>query len=185
MSSDREQALQAIAAALSEQPRLTMEQLAKAVGVSRATLARMFPKRDDLIAQLHASALERAVRTIDELCPERGAVPDVIRRFVAAVFPEADLHFFLYRIERYGGPQGADDDWAPSAQRMLQLFQRGQEEGTLRVDMPAMWMLDTMAALLFAAAEAVRAGRLARAEAPSLVCSSLLDGIGRRPALRA
>ncbi len=184
VSSDRERTLHAIAGALCEQPRMSMEQLAQAIGVSRATLARMFPRRESLIAQLHACALDRAVRALDELRPEQGPVVDAIRRLVATVFPQAELHFFLYRIERYGGPHTSDDDWAPHENRIVRLFQRGQEDGVLRVDMPALWMVDTLSALLFAAAESVRAGRLARTEAPSMVCASLLDGIGRRPAAR-
>lgn len=180
MSPDQERLLQAIAAALTEQPRLSMEQLARAIGISRATLARMFPKREDLIAELHANALARGMQAIDDVCPEHGPVPDVIRRFIESIFPEVELYFFLYRIEQYGGPSGTRDDWAPGERRMIGLFQRGQEDGTLRVDMPAIWMFDAMSALLFAAAEAIRAGRLARADAPALVYSSLLDGIGRR-----
>jgi len=179
----REKMLCSIAAVLTDQPRLTMEQVANAIGISRATLHRLFPSRDAVIEEIAALALARSAQAIDTVALDVGPADEVLRRLVDSFFPNAELYLFLHRTEQQcSASHGHDDEWAPHEARIRALFRRGQEEGTLRIDMPVQWMLDSLGALLFAAAEAVRAGRLASAEAPAMVSAMLLDGVRRRAA---
>lgn len=182
MSIHRDKLLLALAEVLTEHPRLPMEQVAQAVGVSRATLHRMFPSREAVISAILEFALENGMRTIEGAELERGPADAALARLLAASTPHAALHLFLAsnRSERCEASAEVDQRWEPHRQRLLALFRRGQEEGALRVDLPAQWMLDAMSALLFAAVESTRAGRLASAAATEAVLGMFLDGVRRR-----
>src|SRR5690606_18190494 len=66
MSVERDRMLRAIATVLTDQPRLPMEQLAQALGISRATLHRAFPNREAIVEAVLALALETSRRAIDD-----------------------------------------------------------------------------------------------------------------------
>jgi hypothetical protein len=65
--------------------------------------------------------------------------------------------------------------------RLVAFFRRGQAEGVIRPDVPAMWLVALLGHTLIAAAEAVRAGAIGRLEAPRLVLTSFLDGAACQP----
>ncbi len=182
MSIDREKLLYALAAVLTDQPRLPMELVAQQVGVSRATLHRMFPSREAVLAAVLQMALEVGLRTIEEAELERGPADRALARFIEKALSHGALHLFLAtdRGERCAASDATEARWDPHRRRILALFQRGQEEGTLRVDLSAQWMMDAMAALMFAVAESTRTGRLAPADAVGAVLGVLLDGTRRR-----
>lgn len=184
MSVEREQLLRAIATVLTDQPRLPMEQLAQAIGISRATLLRMFPNREAIVEAVLALALESSRQAIDSAAIDEGPADEALRRLVATFMPNAVLYLFLQSAhqERCGQADTWLAEFEPNRQRVLALFRRGQEEGCLRVDLTAQWMHDATSALLFEAAHSVREGRLAAADAVESVLTVLLDGARRRPA---
>lgn len=184
MSVERERMLRAIATVLTDQPRLPMEQLAQALGISRATLHRMFPNREAIVEAVLTLALETSRRAIDDAVIDEGPADEALGRLVASFMPNAVLYLFLRSAhqERCGQADTWLAEFEPNRQRVLALFRRGQEEGSLRVDLTAQWMHDATSALLFEAAHSVREGRLAAADAVESVLAVLLDGARRRPA---
>lgn len=184
MSVERDPLLRAIATVLTDQPRLPMEQLAQAIGISRATLHRMFPNREAIVEAVLALALESSRQAIDSAAIDEGPADEALRRLVATFMPNAVLYLFLQSAhqERCGQADTWLAEFEPNRQRVLALFRRGQEEGCLRVDLTAQWMHDATSALLFEAAHSVREGRLAAADAVESVLTVLLDGARRRPA---
>ena len=184
MSVERDPLLRAIATVLTDQPRLPMEQLAQAIGISRATLHRMFPNREAIVEAVLALALESSRQAIDGAAIDEGPADEALRRLVATFMPNAVLYLFLQSAhqERCGQADTWLAEFEPNRQRVLALFRRGQEEGCLRVDLTAQWMHDATSALLFEAAHSVREGRLAAADAVESVLAVLLDGARRRPA---
>lgn len=184
MSVERDPLLRAIATVLTDQPRLPMEQLAQAIGISRATLHRMFPNREAIVEAVLALALESSRQAIDGAAIDEGPADEALRRLVATFMPNAVLYLFLQSAhqERCGQADTWLAEFEPNRQRVLALFRRGQEEGCLRVDLTAQWMHDATSALLFEAAHSVREGRLAAADAVESVLTVLLDGARRRPA---
>lgn len=180
---DREKLLYALAAVLTDRPRLPMEQLAREVGISRATLHRSFPTREAILVELLQLALEVAMRTIEDADLEHGPADEALVRLIDASIPNVALHLFLSydRGEDCPARPATDARWEPHRQRILALFRRGQEEGVFRVDLSAQWMLDSMGALMFAAAEGLKRGRLAPADAVAAVAGMMLDGVRRHP----
>lgn len=186
MSAERERMLRAIATILADQPRLPMEQLAQALGISRATLHRAFPTREAIVAAVLGLALAQSQQAIEAAAIEEGPAEQAIGRLVASFMPNASLYLFLRsaHLERHG-PTEAWTEFEPITRRVVGLFRRGQEEGCLRVDLTAQWMHDATGALLFEAAQTVREGRLAAADAVDSVLAVLLDGARRRTAAPA
>jgi len=184
MSVERERMLRAIATVLTDQPRLPMEQLAQAIGISRATLHRMFPNREAIVEAVLALALEASRQAIESAAIDEGPADEALGRLVASFMPNAVLYLFLRSAhqERCGQADAWVAEFEPNRQRVIALFRRGQEEGSLRVDLTAQWMHDATSALLFEAAHSVREGRLAAADAVESVLGVLLDGARRRPA---
>src|SRR3712207_4360249 len=66
-------------------PAASMQELAQAAGVSRATLFRRFPSRAVLVAELCEAAAEAFVRAVDEAAPEEGPAPQALERVVQAL----------------------------------------------------------------------------------------------------
>lgn len=171
----------ALAEALVRQPGASMEQLAHAIGVSRATLHRIVSSRDELIRKLSDYALKTCSSIFSELNLDEGPADEALQRMVAALNPSANLFLFLHRHGVMQARVSLEEEWLEQRSKMVAFFQRGQEAGVFRVDVSASWLVDALGALLRAAGEAAYEERLARADMNHVVCSVLLDGIRRRP----
>lgn len=178
MSPEREASLRTLAEALLRNPRASMEDLAAALHVSRATLHRLVSSRDELVRELSAHAVESCTKTFSELDLETGPADEVITRLVQALTPNTS--FYLYLREASDLNHALECEWERDRSKLTAVFQRGQEDGLFRVDISAPWMVDALGGLLHAAAEAAHEGRLAPADMNDAVCKVLLDGLRRR-----
>lgn len=178
MTPEREAALRTLAEALVRNPRASMEDLAAALGVSRATLHRLVSSRDDLIRELSAHAVEACTRTFSTLELESGPADECIMRLVQALTPNTSFYLFLRNATDLS--HALECEWDNDRTKLTRVFQRGQEDGLFRVDISARWMVDALGGLLHASAEAAHQGRLAPADMNDAVCKVLLDGLRRR-----
>ena len=172
------------AAVLAARPAASMEDVARAAGISRATLFRRFPSRAALITAVCREAVEAFV-TATETGPGEGGADCVValRDLVARLVPLGD---------RYGlvATQPLDDlverdlleRAAAGQERVRALVRRGQEDGSFRVDVDPEWVLTAVTWLVVGAADGVRLGRLAPApvvaHVPDTVLRSVVRGSG-------
>ena len=63
------------------------------------------------------------------------------------------------------------------ATRLHRLIARGQEEGTIRSDLPAGWLVTTFFGILHTAADEVDAGWLAAEDAPAIIEATLVPAL--------
>ena len=56
-------------------------------------------------------------------------------------------------------------------------MQRGQEDGTLRTDLPAWWVVSSLSTSVYGAWDAIACGQLAPRDAPALVTETMLHGL--------
>src|SRR5690606_12846544 len=154
----------ALAEALVRQPGASMEQLAHAIGVSRATLHRMVSSRDELIRKLSEHALETCAAVFAELEHDEGPADKALERMIAALNPNANLFLFLHRHGLAHARAVGEEEWLAQRSRLVAFFQKGQEQGLFRIDVSASWLVDALGALLRAAGEAAYEERLARAD---------------------
>jgi TetR/AcrR family transcriptional repressor of mexCD-oprJ operon len=109
----------------------SMNDVAAASGVARATVYRYFPNRQTLLDELARAALSDAeallnAARIDEVAPEEG-----VTRAVRALVEVGDSFVLLVRERRRSDPErferGLD-------QPLRRLFERGQGAGDIRAD---------------------------------------------------
>ena len=156
----------------------SMREISEAAGVGRATLHRYFPGRDDLIRALVIDVLAECEAAIGSARTEEGTAAEALSRLVEALVPIGErFHFLLYEAYFESDPEVAAAD-ARILRTVDVLIERGKRDGTFRPEVPVAWIGDALEALLYAAWEGVRDGKIARRDAPGLVVSTLLSGLG-------
>ncbi|MGH3145794.1 MAG: TetR/AcrR family transcriptional regulator [Rubrobacter sp.] len=156
----------------------SMREISDAAGVGRATLHRYFPGRGDLIRAIAMDVLGECEAAIGSARIEEGTVVEALARLVEALVPIGErFHFLLYEAQLQDDPEFAAAD-----DRILRtvegLIERGKRVGTFRPEVPAAWIGDALEALIYAAWESVRDGKIARRDAPGLVITTFLSGLG-------
>ncbi|GAA5118029.1 TetR/AcrR family transcriptional regulator [Alloalcanivorax gelatiniphagus] len=150
-----------VARALSLRPGASMDELAAAAGVSRATLFRRFPSRDALIGELCTSAVQAFLDAVDRAEPESGDSADAWDRVVDGVAELASV-FGLLGLQ----PLSAHLETAllerasVGEDRIRQLLRRGQRSGHFADDVDPEWVLTLLTWSTVAVADAARLGRM-------------------------
>ncbi|MYV97984.1 TetR/AcrR family transcriptional regulator [Streptomyces sp. SID3343] len=183
MPTDHEPVLRSAVTLLLRRPASSMDEIARAAGISRATLHRMFPGRPALITALGGEATAQISRAIDaaDVDDDTADVPAVLRRLVDHVMPCAEYLAFLYGESSLTGDPELDAAWTLMDERVSALVRRGQENGSMRVDLTAQWVSEALFSFVAAAGWAVHEGRLARRDSARSVAELLLGGATRRP----
>lgn len=170
--------LASLALALVEKPRASLQELAKAAGISKATLYRFCRTRDDLIDRLlqHATALLHS--SSDAVDLEKGPVREVLPRLIAAQLEHRELMAFMIY---YWKPDVIDDapwaaQWSAFLARTDAFFLRGQREGVFRIDISAATLTEAFGGLFCGLVEAEVRGRVARASMGTVLASLFLNG---------
>src|SRR4029077_8697792 len=96
MKLDREQVLRAAADFLSRRPTATKDEIAAAVGISRATLHRYFAGRAALFEALDELAIARMRDALEAARWREGSATEALRRLVTACEPVSGYLTLLY-----------------------------------------------------------------------------------------
>ncbi|WP_206316707.1 TetR/AcrR family transcriptional regulator [Streptomyces composti] len=180
MAVDRDHVLRSAAALLTRKSTATMDEVARAAGISRATLHRHFAGRDALVRALEALGIAECEAALEAARPEEGPAEDAVRRLVAAVEPQAGLLAFLYSENQLFEGEEQNEGWTRIDERIADLFRRGQESGEFRIDLTPAWLTEALYGLLASAAWAVAEGRVAPKDFTRMVVELLLGGTRRR-----
>ncbi|MFC5723248.1 TetR/AcrR family transcriptional regulator [Streptomyces gamaensis] len=182
MSVDRDHVLREAAALLSRKATASMDEIARAAGIGRATLHRHFAGRDALVRALEEHGMRQFERALDTARLDEGDAAEAVHRLVAASEPVAGILAFLF-AEHQLYEDGTHPGWRPLDDRVHALFRRGQEEGTFRHDLSASWLTEALYGLVCTGAWAVHDGRLAAKDHTRMVAELLLGGArrGSRP----
>src|SRR5262245_61646648 len=140
MSTDREHVLREAATLLIRRPAASMDEIARAAGISRATLHRLYPGRDVLALALGAPALDQVSAAVDAARITDGGAAEALRRLVDELMPIAEFLGFLYGENALVDNPAIDEAWQRIDDRVTAVVRRGQQEGSLRVDLPAQWI---------------------------------------------
>ena len=170
--------LRAAAALLARNPGATMDEVARAVGVGRATLHRHFAGRDALVRALEEQGIAEFGAAMDAARLDEGSSEEALRRLVAALEPGAQLYGFLVN-EAQLFQEDVNEGWDRLDARIAAFFRRGQERGEFRIDLPAAWLTEALYGLLVAAVFAVQQGRVAANDFTYLMAELMLGGARR------
>ncbi|MER5771529.1 TetR/AcrR family transcriptional regulator [Streptomyces sp. NPDC001985] len=180
MTVDREQVLRKAAALLSRKATATMDEVARAAGIGRATLHRHFAGRDALVRALEDFGLTEFETAVEAARLHEGSATEALRRLVAASESASGLLSFLITENQLFEGAEMNEGWNRIDDRIAALFLRGQEEGDFRIDLTATWLTDALYGLITSAAWAVQSGRVAAKDYETMIAELVLGGCTRR-----
>lgn len=167
--------LASLAEALVTQPRATLQELAQAVGISKASLYRFCRTREQLVEWL----VLYSTRTISEMLETAGLdsepPTDVLKHLIDQHLSHRELSTFLEYYWREGDPdlERQRKQW----QRLMDaFFLRGQREGVFRIDISAAALSELWIATMVGLSAAERRGRVARVGLSAIIRSAFLHG---------
>ncbi|MFJ4714678.1 TetR/AcrR family transcriptional regulator [Streptomyces sp. NPDC088785] len=179
MSVDREQVLRSAAALLTRRSTATMDEVARAAGISRATLHRHVAGRDALVRALEILCIQECEAALDAARLDAGPAADALRRLVREMEPAAPLLAFLTTENQLFEGEEQNAGWERLDGRMVALFRRGQETGEFRIDLTPAWLCEALYGLIGSAAWAVQDGRVAANDFSYMITELLLGGARR------
>jgi AcrR family transcriptional regulator len=182
MAVDRDHVLRSAAALLTRRSTATMDEVAKAAGISRATLHRQFAGRDALVRALEALGIAECEASADAARLDDGPAQEALRRFVKELEPAAGLLAFLYTENQLFEGEEQNEGWARLDARIAALFRRGQAAGEFRIDLTPAWLTEALYGLMASGAWAVSEGRVASKDFTRMITELLLGGALRHPA---
>lgn len=180
MAVDRDHVLRSAAALLTRKSTATMDEVARAAGISRATLHRQFAGRDALVRALESLGIDECEAALDAARVDEGPAPDAVRRLVQAIEPSAALLAFLYSENQLFEGEQQNTGWTRIDDRIAALFRRGQSAGAFRIDLTPAWLTEALYGLLASGAWAVLEGRMASKDFTFMITELLLGGALRR-----
>ena len=161
---------------LVDDPAASLAEVAKAAGIGRTTLHKQFATRDDLIRATAHRALDlwdQAVSTVGEADPDGG-----LRALVTAMVPLGPQLAFLWRTPALEHVDEIVARLDILQERQLTVLRRARKLGILTERSPDWWLLRTLYAVVYSAAESIYDGTLAALDAPELALDTLLRGVG-------
>ncbi|MFI8436428.1 TetR/AcrR family transcriptional regulator [Streptomyces sp. NPDC079020] len=179
MTLDREQVLRSAATLLTHKSTATMDEVAKAAGIGRATLHRHFAGRDALVKALEDLGIREFEAALDAAALDEGTSEEGLRRLVASVEPGAGLLSFLVTENQLFEGDEVHEGWNRLDARVSAFFRRGQERGDFRIDLTPAWLTEALYGLIGSGAWSVQVGRVAAQDFQYMIVELLLGGARR------
>lgn len=180
MSVDRDQVLRSAAALLTRKGSATMDEVARAAGISRATLHRHFAGRDALVRALEELGIQECEGALDAARLGDDSAEEALRRLVKEIQPAAGLLAFLVTENQLFEDDAQHEGWSRLDDNIGALFRRGQESGEFRIDLSPVWLTEALYGLIGAGAWAVLDGRVAAKDFTHMIAELLIGGARRR-----
>jgi TetR/AcrR family transcriptional repressor of mexCD-oprJ operon len=150
-----------------------MGEVAGEAGVSRATLYRYFPRREDLLQALLDAAIDDAHQRMLEAALDEVEVPEAVARMARALVTSGTRYAVVF-------VEGASIDPKEVELRigtvMQAVFRRGVAEGVLRQDLSPETLLHLFGGLLKAAVRMTTVEGFGVERAAAAITSVFLDG---------
>lgn len=140
---NRERILAAAAAVFLERPGAGMDEVVAASGLARATVYRYFPNREDLVHMVVEQALAEVGDLLADARADEGDVVDALGRLTEAGWQAGADNLALVALVSDGHVPGISGAASSRVESIVEnLIERGREEGVLRLDVPASWLVE-------------------------------------------
>ena len=168
--------LKAAAAVLAKNPNAPYGELAKAIGVGRATLYRHFSKREDLIRELGLYSLRQIDKEMEAIDFKNLKPLEILYAVLEVLIPMGEQFHFLSREFSLAEDKEIARIYQRQMEELEQLIQFAKQAGDIAQDMPETWIARVIDSLIYTAWAAVEDGDLARSDAVGLVYRTLTAG---------
>ena len=152
--------LEATTELIAGDPLASMERVAAAAGVSRATLYHHFHSRDALMDALTDQSIGEVTMALAAARPEEGTAAEAMERVLLAAWEVIGRYRGLVIVNQRLERAQLRARLAPAVAPVRALIARGQGEGAFDPDLPAEWLLGTVIDLIHAASRQVTAGAM-------------------------
>jgi AcrR family transcriptional regulator len=169
--------LDLVAEVLVAQPGASLAEVAQAAGISRTTLHKQYATRDELVRAVGRRATEIWEQAVDQVADEPGTEAG-LRGLLAAMIESGPQLTFLWRNPGLDEDEELTRRYIAVEKRCLAVLDRARSQGVLAGSATDWWLLQTVYALVYTAAESVQVGKLAPFDAPDLALGTLLHGLG-------
>lgn len=170
--------LRAIMPVMNKKPTASMDELADALHVGRATLFRRFGSRDGLVRALMLESYAISREIMRPLLAVDGPAWERLDRVIRGLVPAGALFcFLLYEPWRLDEPEMARADAAYRAD-WEGLLLAWRAEGGLDAAVPVAWAARYIDMLLWTAWMSLDAGETAPKDTPDLVLRAVRGGLG-------
>lgn len=177
LSKTEEALVRSLALTLSENPGATLQELASAAGVSRATLYRFAATREQVLEVTRQHSIQVIAAIQDDAALEAMPPMDALRQLITRHIEEREFCVFLVsEIAPHFNNRSVPAECLRLEERMDSFFARAQEQGKLRRDMPSRWLTDLFFGVLFSLCESEFRGRIARCDMQRLFEEAFLNG---------
>jgi AcrR family transcriptional regulator len=170
--------LDAALEALASDPDSSMSEIARRAGVVRATVYVHFPTRTDLLDAVMDYAVGMVVEAMKSAEPQRGEPVEALVRVLQATWRQlAQFHGLLALNMSRLSAEELQRRHRPMLDQLEPLIKRGQKKGVFRRDLPVVWHLAVLRAIVHAASIEIRGGRLPESEAEAAMLSTAISAI--------
>lgn len=176
----RKSILSRAAEALSARPGLDMATLAEATGVSRATLYRYFPNREELVRALVFQSIEDMDAAAEGIFEGLPSYQDAFRVLIGAIVPlGAAYHFLTREANAFDDPE-VKAALHKQETELAEMIEEAKEAGELDRELPTRWIAHHLDAVVWIAWSEVAAGHVARNDAAGLAFRTFWGGVSAR-----
>ncbi len=170
--------LDAALEALASDPDSSMSEIARRAGVVRATIYVHFPTRTALLDAVMEHAIAQVVESMRGAEPQRGEPVEALERVLRATWRQlGQFHGLLaLNIARLSAEE-LHRRHRPMLDQLEPLIQRGQKKRVFRRDLPVVWHLAVLRAIVHAASTEIRGGRLPEADAEAAMLTTAISAI--------
>jgi TetR/AcrR family transcriptional repressor of mexCD-oprJ operon len=173
--------LDAVERLLERGSQATIVGVAAEAGVSRVTVYAHFETREQLLEAVVERTVQRTTEALDAVEPERGPPLEALGRVIEVGWRDLDRN---NAIAQAAGEQLTAEalrrSHQPAHRRLRKLVDRGRRSGDFRADVPAEWLVTAFHALIHAAGDDVRAGRIRAGAALDALRKTMRDVFSAR-----
>jgi AcrR family transcriptional regulator len=159
-------------------PHVGMSAIARAAGVSRVTLYTHFPTREAVLEAVVECAMTVTSAALNAEGLDTRPADEALVALARTSWRILDQHLGLFAaVSATLTPTQLRDRHARVLDPLRRLLERGQDEGTIRADLPAEWLVSVYYHLIHAAAADVQVGRLRADDVPGILAATLLPAM--------
>lgn len=166
--------LDAAVGVLGRQPDASMEEIARAAGVSRQTIYAHYPSREALLRAMTGHLTDEVARELAGLDLDTGSAIEALGRWIDGCWALLARYPVLLTAA-IAAPDGDERDrHEPTLGELTRLIERGRREGSFDQAMSTTWYLAAIIGLGHAAGQEAIAGRMPAAEAGAAFRASVI-----------